>query len=121
MAGGTGLAPLRALVEQVAAAPGGRRVTLIVGVRTVADLYDAIALDKLDQAHPWLTVVPVFSHDPSVTPAEQGDALTLGLYHYRPGQDVYVCGPPPMLDVARRRLPRAGIPVDRLYLPDRIP
>ncbi|MFI7075767.1 FAD-binding oxidoreductase [Micromonospora sp. NPDC049903] len=121
VAGGTGLAPLRALVEQVAAAPGGRRVTLIVGVRTVADLYDAITLDKLDQAHPWLTVVPVFSHDPSVTPAEQGDALTLGLFHYRPGQDVYVCGPPAMLDVARRRLPRAGIPVDRLHLPDRLP
>ncbi|MFV2102901.1 FAD-binding oxidoreductase [Micromonospora sp. LOL_024] len=112
VAGGTGLAPLRALVEQVAAAPAGRRVTLIVGVRTVADLYDAITLDKLDQAHPWLTVVPAFSHDPCAAPDEQGDALTVGLHHCRPGQDVYVCGPPAMLDVARQRLSAVGIPAN---------
>ncbi|GIJ33241.1 FAD-binding oxidoreductase [Micromonospora sediminimaris] len=117
VAGGTGLAPLHALVEQVAAAPVGRRVTLIVGARTIADLYDAITLDKLDQAHPWLTVVPTFSHDPFAAPAEQGDALTLGLYHYRPGQHAYVCGPPAMLNVARHRLPAAGIPTNRLFLP----
>ncbi len=121
VAGGTGLAPLRALVEQVAAAPDGRRVTLVVGARTFADLYDAVALDKLDRAHPWLTVVPAFSHDPCVAPAEQGDALTLGLYHHRPGQDVHVCGPPAMLAAARQRLPAAGIPTERLHLPDRIP
>ncbi|GIJ79235.1 NAD(P)H-flavin reductase [Micromonospora phaseoli] len=117
VAGGTGLAPLRALIEQVAAAPDGCRVTLIVGARTIADLYDAITLDKLDQTHPWLTVVPAFSHDPIAAPAEQGDALTLGLYHYRPGQHVYVCGPPAMLDTARHRLPAAGIPTNRLHLP----
>ncbi|WFE44754.1 FAD-binding oxidoreductase [Verrucosispora sp. WMMD1129] len=117
VAGGTGLAPLRALVEQVATAPAGRRVTLIVGVRTIADLYDAITLDKLDQAHPWLTVVPTFSHDPFVTPAEQGDALTLALDRYRPNQHVYVCGPPTMLDLARHRLPATGIPAYRIHLP----
>ncbi|GIJ30124.1 hypothetical protein Vqi01_52860 [Micromonospora qiuiae] len=117
VAGGTGLAPLRALVEQVAAAPDGRRVTLVVGARTFADLYDSITLDQLDRAHPWLTVVPAFSHDRCVAPAEQGDALTLGLYQYRSGQDVYVCGPPAMLDTARHRLPAAGIPTNRLHLP----
>ncbi|MDI5938720.1 FAD-binding oxidoreductase, partial [Micromonospora sp. DH15] len=63
VAGGTGLAPLRALVEQVAAAPDGRRVTLVVGARTFAELYDAIALDRLQRAHDWLTVVPALSHD----------------------------------------------------------
>ncbi len=117
VAGGTGLAPLRALVEQVAAAPDGRRVTLIVGARTVADLYDAITLDKLDQAHPWLRVVPAFSHDPFVAPAEQGDALTVALDHYHPGQQVHVCGPAAMLDLARGRLTAAGIPADGIHLP----
>ncbi|GIJ25372.1 oxidoreductase [Micromonospora qiuiae] len=116
VAGGTGLAPLRALVEQVAAAQAGRRVTLIVGTRTFGDLYDAISLDKLQCAHDWLTVVPAFSHDASVPPAEQGDALTLALYHYRAVQEVYVCGPPAMLAAARRRLPAAGVPADRLHL-----
>ncbi|MCZ7420706.1 FAD-binding oxidoreductase [Verrucosispora sp. WMMA2121] len=117
VAGGTGLAPLRALVEQVATAPAGRRVTLIVGARTIADLYDAITLDKLDQAHPWLTVVPALSHDPFAAPAEQGDALTVALNHYRPYQHVYVCGPPAMLSLARHQLPATGIPAERLHLP----
>jgi NAD(P)H-flavin reductase len=121
VAGGTGLAPLRALVEQVAAAPDGRRVTLVVGARTVADLYDPIALDTLQQAHDWLTVVPAFSHDVFAEPAEQGDALTIGLYHHQPHHQVYVCGPPAMLTGTRLRLLAAGIPADRLHLPDRIP
>ncbi|MFG1775977.1 FAD-binding oxidoreductase [Micromonospora sp. NPDC049048] len=116
-AGGTGLAPLRALVEQVAAAPDGRRVTLVVGVRAFADLYDAPALDKLQRAHDWLTVVPAFSHDPAAEPAEQGDALTIALDHRHPEDDVYVCGPPPMLAGARLRLLAAGVPADRIHLP----
>ncbi|WP_432903752.1 FAD-binding oxidoreductase [Micromonospora matsumotoense] len=118
VAGGTGLAPLRALVEQVAAAPDGRRVTLIVGARTFFDLYDSIALDKLQCAHDWLTIVPVFSDDPHADPAEQGDAVTYALRYHRTHQQVYVCGPPAMLAVARRWLPLAGIPGDRLHLSD---
>lgn len=117
VAGGTGLAPLRALVEQVAAAPEGRRVTLVVGARSFADLYDAIALDKLQHAHDWLTVVPAFSHDPCAEPAEQGDALTIALDHHRPDHDVYVCGPPLMLAGARLRLLAVGVPADRIHLP----
>ncbi|MFG3582229.1 FAD-binding oxidoreductase [Micromonospora chersina] len=119
IAGGTGLAPLRALVEQVAADPGGRRVTLVVGARSVESLYDAVTLDKL--RHDWLTIVPAFSHDLCVEPAEQGDALTVGLYHHRLGQHVYVCGPPLMLAGARLRLLAAGVPADHLHLPNRIP
>ncbi|MFY1626889.1 FAD-binding oxidoreductase [Micromonospora sp. WMMD723] len=117
VAGGTGLAPLRALVEQVAAAPDGRRVTLVVGARTFVELYDAIALDKLQCAHGWLTIVPAFSHDPHADPAERGDALTVALDHLRPDQQVYVCGPPPMLAGSRLRLLAAGVPADRIHLP----
>ncbi|MFI7578018.1 FAD-binding oxidoreductase [Micromonospora sp. NPDC049497] len=116
VAGGTGLAPLRALVEQVAA-PDGRRVTLVVGARTFVELYDAITLDKLQRAHDWLTVVPAFSHDPCAEPAEQGDALTIALDHHHPGQDVHLCGPPAMLAGARLRLLAVGIPRDRIHLP----
>ncbi|QLQ40312.2 oxidoreductase [Micromonospora robiginosa] len=117
VAGGTGLAPLRALVEQVAAAPVARRVTLIVGSRTFADLYDAIALDDLQQAHDWLSVVPAFSDDPEAAPAERGTAVALATYHHRAGQHVHVCGPPAMLAAARRWLSIAGVPAQRRHLP----
>ncbi|MFI1192360.1 FAD-binding oxidoreductase [Micromonospora sp. NPDC020750] len=126
VAGGTGLAPLRALVEQVAAEQvaleqatrGGRRVTLVVGVRAFADLYDPISLDKLQVAHDWLTVVPAFSHDEHAEPDERGDALTVALRHHRPGQEVYACGPPAMVAGARLRLLAAGVPAARIHLPD---
>ncbi|GGL96813.1 FAD-binding oxidoreductase [Micromonospora yangpuensis] len=117
VAGGTGLAPLRALAEQVAEAPAGRRVTLVVGARTFADLYDAISLDKLQCAHDWLTLVPAFSHDPGAEPGEWGDALTVALEHYRPGQEVYLCGPPLMVAGSRLRLLAAGVPAGRIHLP----
>ncbi|MEU8162447.1 FAD-binding oxidoreductase [Micromonospora parva] len=117
VAGGTGLAPLRALVEQVAAAPDGRRVTLIVGARTFTDLYDSIALDKLQCAHDWLTIVPALSDDPGAEPAERGDALTIALEHHQPDQDIYLCGPPAMLARARPLLLALGVPAARLHLP----
>ncbi|MET8467282.1 oxidoreductase, partial [Micromonospora zamorensis] len=117
VAGGTGLAPLRSLVEQVAAAPDGRRVTLVVGARTFTDLYDSVSLDKLQCAHNWLTIVPAFSDDPCAEPAEQGDALTIALDHHRPGQEIYLCGPPAMLTSARPRLLALGIPAASIHLP----
>ncbi|WP_331461151.1 FAD-binding oxidoreductase [Micromonospora tarapacensis] len=116
-AGGTGLAPLRAMVEQVAVSPGNRRVTLVVGARTLFDLYDAVALDKLADAHRrWLTIVPTFSHDPAVEPAAQGDLLTVARYHHRPGQAFFVCGPPALIEAARVRLPAAGVAARELHL-----
>src|SRR5690606_6652608 len=116
VAGGTGLAPLRALVEHAAAEPGGRRVTLVAGARSVESLYDAITLDKL--RHDWLTIVPAFSHDPLAEAGERGDALTVALDHLRAGQAVYVCGPPAMLAGSRLRLLAAGVPNDRIHLPE---
>ncbi|MGJ3224064.1 FAD-binding oxidoreductase [Micromonospora aurantiaca (nom. illeg.)] len=116
-AGGTGLAPLRALVEQVAVSPVRRRVTLVVGARTLLDLYDAVALDKLQQAHgDWLTVVLAFSDDRDVEPTAQGDLLSVALHHHRPGQAFYVCGSPPLVEAARRRLPLAGVASESLHL-----
>ncbi|WP_229405084.1 oxidoreductase [Micromonospora sp. NBRC 110038] len=117
VAGGTGLAPLRSLVEQVAAAPAGRQVTLVVGARAFVDLYDSVSLDKLQRAHDWLTLVPALSHDPLAGAGERGDALTVALDHYRPGQEVYLCGPPPMLAGSRLRLLAAGVPAEHINLP----
>ncbi|MDG4798137.1 FAD-binding oxidoreductase [Micromonospora sp. WMMD1082] len=117
-AGGTGLAPLRAMVEQVAVSPGGRRVILVVGARTLFDFYDAVALDKLASAHRrWLTVVPAFSHDPAVEPAARGDLLTVARYHHRPGQAFVVCGPPSLIEAARVSLPATGVTPQDLHLP----
>ncbi|WKU03930.1 FAD-binding oxidoreductase [Micromonospora sp. HUAS LYJ1] len=117
VAGGTGLAPLRALVEQVAASPGGRRVTLVVGVRRLGGLYDAAALDELQREHgEWLTVVVVLSGDGGADPVARGSLLGSVLHHYEAGQAVLVCGPPEFVREARTWLPIGGVKPDDLHV-----
>jgi NAD(P)H-flavin reductase/hemoglobin-like flavoprotein len=68
IAGGTGLAPVKALVEGEIAAGGHgrqRRITLFAGARNGDDLYDAADLARLEASYPLLTVIPVVSHDPA--------------------------------------------------------
>lgn len=67
VAGGTGLAPLKAIIEAEAAAgrPGKRRkITLFFGARTEEGLYDLADLRVLEWIYPALTVIPVVSHQP---------------------------------------------------------
>ena len=64
VAGGTGLAPLKAIIEAVIAAdrPGKRRkITLFFGARTEEALYDLADLRVLEWIYPALTVIPVVS------------------------------------------------------------
>jgi NAD(P)H-flavin reductase/hemoglobin-like flavoprotein len=67
VAGGTGLAPLKAIIEAVIAAgrPGKRRkITLFFGARTEEGLYDLADLRVLEWIYPALTVIPVVSDQP---------------------------------------------------------
>ena len=52
VAGGTGLAPATALIDQVARQGPPRRADLFVGARTEHASYDRVALRRLDQEHP---------------------------------------------------------------------
>ncbi|NJC72075.1 hypothetical protein HC031_20485 [Planosporangium thailandense] len=118
LAGGTGLAPLKALVEQVAAEGGRRRVTLIVGARTQPDLYDLPAFEALARQAGWLTVVPALSHDPWY-PGERGTvgevAQRLGRWH---DHDVYVCGSAEMTTATREALLAGGVPAEQIRCED---
>ncbi|MFY1585403.1 FAD-binding oxidoreductase [Micromonospora sp. WMMD734] len=115
-AGGTGLAPLRAVVEQLAASPVRRRVTLVVGARDLPELWDAAGLDGLRRTHgDWLTVVSASSDD-DADPVAAGGLLGVVLHHYEPGQAVYVCGPPQLIEEARTWLQIVGVDPDNLHV-----
>jgi DivIVA domain-containing protein len=58
VAGGTGLAPIKAIVEQLAELHHPQRVHLFLGARRAEGLYDLPDLEKLATRWPWLTVVP---------------------------------------------------------------
>ena len=130
IAGGTGLAPLKALVEHVAhrtrVGEHPRRVALFVGTRTARELYDLPALQALDAQHPWLTVVPALADDPDhmepagpldgAHPVEHGDVAEVALRH-GPWHDhqVYVCGSDHMVLATVQRLRDAGCPDERIH------
>jgi NAD(P)H-flavin reductase/hemoglobin-like flavoprotein len=125
LAGGTGLAPLKALVEQVAAeaAEGNapRRVTLVCGARTGVDLYDQKALAHLGDAYPWLTVLSAVSDD-ARHGGERGTAVDLALRAGRwVDHDTYVCGSAAMVAGTLSRLTAAGVPAERIHTEDSDP
>lgn len=125
VAGGTGLAPVKALAEQAVAAGRRRDVRLLVGARTERDLYDLADLRLLEAAYPWVRVLPVLSDDPDFgglrgTPADVLSGLDGldGLDGWDGGwddRDAYVAGPVPMVRGTVAALQRLGMPLERIH------
>jgi len=112
--GGMGLAPLKALVDQVARKGPARRVDLFVGFRTEDQIYDRAALRQLEQANPWLTVTFAVSDDKRSS-LEQGEVGEVVVRH-GPwlSREVCVAGPAPMVHDTVSRLRQHGVPQQRI-------
>jgi NAD(P)H-flavin reductase len=113
----TGIAPLRAVVEDLTRTPDhGRRVTVFYGARIAADLYDLPRLQQLAERNPWLTVVPVVSDELSWTGelGLVGDAAAVrGPWA---GHEVFVVGSGPMCEHTTARLKEAGVVPGAIHL-----
>ena len=114
VAGGLGVAPLKALVDQVARKGPPRRVDLFAGFRTEDHIYDRADLRRLAEENPWLTVTYAVSDD-KLTSLEQGAVGEVAVRH-GPwlSREVYVAGPTPMVDDTVERLLRHGVPRQRI-------
>ncbi|QHC22688.1 globin domain-containing protein [Streptomyces sp. GS7] len=121
VAGGTGWAPVKALLEERAgrrAGAGGPgqpagRVHLFVGARSRAELYDAGLLSRLPVRHRWLRVVRVLDEDrvpsaygPLAEAVARGGPWT--------GHRAFVSGPAAMVGATVARLTAAGVPAGRI-------
>jgi NAD(P)H-flavin reductase/hemoglobin-like flavoprotein len=115
IAGGTGVAPMKALIEQVAAEGGNRQVHLFWGARWGWELYDLEALRALEAEHDWLQVVTCASVEPGFD-GVRGNAVE-GALHAGPwpDHDVYVCGSPAMVRGSVDAL-GATVPRDRIHV-----
>jgi NAD(P)H-flavin reductase/hemoglobin-like flavoprotein len=116
VAGGTGAAPVRALLEELSTGDGQPRVQVFVGGRTWDDLYDITALRRLSYAASWLDVIPVVeSDDDGLGGAERGTlAEVVTRYGAWADHDVIVCGSPAMIRATVSRMLVAGTPLDRI-------
>ena len=110
VAGGTGLAPLRSLIDELAVTARKRRTTLILGARTARDLYDLPALNRFAERHDWLTVIPVVAGAPQTPEYHGSPAEALPMVPGLSEHEAYVCGPPGMVGDVKTYLATAGIP-----------
>ncbi|RZU31851.1 globin domain-containing protein [Blastococcus saxobsidens] len=114
VAGGMGVAPLKAMVDQVARHGPPRRVDLFAGFRTAEQVHDRADLERLAQENPWLTVTLAVSDDPTSDLAQGGIAdvvLRAGPWTSR---EVCVAGPGPMVEETVARLREHGVPPQRM-------
>ena len=110
LAGGTGLAPFLSMLEVLAQRGEARPITLIYGVTRDQDLVLVEALEAFAARLPQLTVVTCVA-DPQTAHPRQGyvtqhmarEALHDG------DVDVYLCGPPPMVDAVRQHFKHQGV------------
>ncbi|NWF26783.1 flavohemoprotein [Streptomyces sp. PKU-EA00015] len=110
LGGGTGIAPIKALVEDVATHGERRTVEVFYGARSDHDLYDIDTMLRLQQTHPWLSVRPVVD-DRAEFPSAVRDLGRYGPWH---GFDAYLSGPPGMIRSGVHALRGIGIPYDRI-------
>lgn len=118
VAGSTGLAPLKAIVDQATTLPKPPQVHLFFGARTAEGLYDLDNLEKLAAEHPWLTVTPAVSADTRFA-GETGNLLDVVARHGDwSGYDAYVAGPSQLVQDATARLASAGMAQDHIHIED---
>lgn len=112
VAGGSGLAPILAMLEEAAHAGVTRPATLLFGVRSQHDLYalERIAAVAGGWAAPF-AFIPVLSEEAgdSGWRGERGPVTAVIPRALEPGAHAYLCGPPAMIDGAIGVLSQHGV------------
>ena len=114
VAGGTGFAPIKALVEHAIHSRIERPMEIYWGARDRAGLYLPALPEAWARDHAHIRYVPVLS---DATPADAWTGRT-GFVHRTvledhpelAGYQVYACGAPAMIDAARADFSAAGLP-----------
>ena len=113
LGGGTGIAPIKALVEEVAEHGRQRAVEVFYGARSDHDLYDIDTMKRLERSHSWLSVRPVVSDRRDIGADTRFPEAVL---QYGPWNafDAYLSGPPGMIRSGVDTLVGIGIPSHRI-------
>jgi NAD(P)H-flavin reductase len=128
VAGGTGLAPIKAIVAQAVRdavrdsaqdpAARARRIDLFCGARQRAELYDLTDLWQLADAWPGLQIIPVTSDDRAFEGVQGNVGRVAARYLPHRRCEAYVAGPPAMVGETIRVLAEAGLPRERIHFDD---
>ncbi|MCU4653945.1 FAD/NAD(P)-binding protein [Roseibacterium sp. SDUM158016] len=113
VAGGLGLAPLRPVIRHFAETARARRVRLVIGARSPADL--GFLQDYDDWRGAGIDLALTVDHAPPGWPGRVG--VVTDLISAGPGRTVaYVCGPEIMMRVSAMRLQALGVDAGDIFL-----
>ena len=120
---GTGIAPLKALVEQVGHLDVPRRVDFFVGARTQQGLYDLPALEALEAQHPWLHITCVATREEDPEGDLERGAMADVLVRRGPwtSRDVYLSGARADVRAIKEALVQARVPASRIKVEEFTP
>ncbi|MFG1350245.1 FAD-binding oxidoreductase [Xanthobacter autotrophicus] len=121
VAGGTGLAPMLAMLRHLANTTVPRTVTLCFGVNTPEDLFCLDDLSDLKTRLPGLHIRVAVARGGAGPNWQAGYATDLLTPEDVPGRDIYLCGPPPMTDAARTFLAAHGADPAAIFLERFVP
>ena len=114
IAGGSGMAPIRAMLEDAAQKKTKKKIIYLFGARTEKDLYALDDMKKFagsfgDQ----FTFVPVLSHEDAGSGWKGARGFVTEMIEKQnldfKDTAAFLCGPPPMIDAAISRLSELGI------------
>ncbi|WP_216211654.1 globin domain-containing protein [Amycolatopsis aidingensis] len=115
IAGGTGVATMQSMLDDLAQWAENPQVQLFYGGPTRDDLYDLEQLRAIASVNPWLTVTPVVERGSGLPGCEHGtlaEAVTRrGAW---PNHDVLVSGSPAMIRATVSRMLVAGTALDQI-------
>jgi NAD(P)H-flavin reductase/hemoglobin-like flavoprotein len=115
IAGGTGLAPMKSLVDELSRQNGPRWLHLFIGARNRDELYDLPMLRHWASRLPWLSLVPACSDDPGFGGERGLVNEVVERFGPYPEHEFYVAGPPAMVRATSTTLARLGVPYQRVH------
>jgi Na+-transporting NADH:ubiquinone oxidoreductase subunit F len=119
IAGSSGMAPLRAIFQEMLLKGRHRPARFFFGARTRQDLFLLDEWAGFEKKAPWFHFIPVLSDEPANSPwtGERGlviDAVARCLPDLT-GQEAYLCGSPGMIDAAIAILIARGMPTTHIF------
>lgn len=116
LAGGTGLAPFTAMLEKIAGQGNEHPVHLIYGVTHDADLVEIDRLEGLAACIPHFTFTACVASPDSRHPLKGYVTQHIEPAHLNAGDvDIYLCGPPPMVEAVSQFIREQGIVPANFY------
>lgn len=116
LAGGTGLAPFTAMLEKIAEQGSDYPLHLIYGVTNDFDLVEMERLEALAASIPGFTFTACVANPESQYPQKGYVTQHIELSYLNDGDvDVYLCGPPPMVEAVSQYMRDKGIAPTNFY------